>query len=275
MKNKSNHHIAILLFLLFFCLPLFALAEDGTPNEQSRTEATYPSEETPQTEKAPQEPVVAEGTDNAFAPNVQPAVPVPIAKTTDAVKMREGPGSEYAEIASIPAGVSVAYLGEAKSSKLSTWYYVQYKDDTGFIYSKYADLSIGVPTDSGAASADSFADEEYVVEHPDVKHSDTKKDSASKSSRSTKYSTYMVSGSYARIKNGTVNMRTKPGTAFGIITSIPVGTTVTFNGLGATNRDGSKWYQVQYEGKTGWISQKYATIIDSKDDSEISAYAAD
>ena len=243
----------------------------GVLDDSAETEVPGPTPIPSEAElKAQQATLVAEGTDEDLTtaePNVQPAVPVPIAITNDSVKMREGPGSEYAEVASIPAGVSVAYLGEAKSSKLSTWYQVQYKGDVGFIYSKYADLSIGVPTDSGAASADSFADEEIMVEDPfeaALSGSESAAESAPKSSGSTKYSTYKISGSYARIKNGTVNMRTKPGTAFSVITSIPVGTTVTFKGLGAKNNDGSKWYQVQYKGRTGWISQNYATITNSK-----------
>ena len=172
--------------------------------------------------------------------------------TSDGVKLRSGPGSSYSQVGSVPAGASLTCIGEATAANGSKWYQVNYNGQTGYVYSGYAKVTGTVPQ---TAQADAF-----VESAPAAATS-----ASAPASTSTKYSTYNVSGKYALIKNGSVNLRKGPGTAFGVITSIPKGAYATFLNLGATNNDGSHWYKVKYNGSTGWVSKSYATITNSKD----------
>ena len=162
--------------------------------------------------------------------------------TTESVKLRSGGGSNFSQVGTVPAGTSMTCLGSTTSSTGTTWYEVEYNGVTGYIYAGYAELS-------GDSASEEF----------------TEISGGSTSSGSTSYTTGTASGKYAHIKKSAVNLRKGPGTAYAIITSIPVGAYATFNGKTATNKDGTHWYNVTYNGHTGWISRGYATLTNSKD----------
>ena len=84
----------------------------------------------------------------------------------------------------------------------------------------------------------------------------------SSSGSSTTYSTYSVSISSLKI-TGAVNLRSKPLTSSTIYTSIPAGKIVSCTGKAAKTSGGSVWYQVKYNGTTGWIYSGYAVKYSS------------
>lgn len=57
---------------------------------------------------------------------------------------------------------------------------------------------------------------------------------------------------------GNVYVRKGPGLDYGIITSLPSGTIVSY--LGSTKKDdrGVAWYKINCNGSVGWVSSKYA-----------------
>ena len=81
--------------------------------------------------------------------------------------------------------------------------------------------------------------------------------SSGSSTSKTTYSTYSTSIKSLRITDS-VNLRAKPLTSSTIYTSIPAGTIVSCTGTAAKTSGGSVWYQVKYNGTTGWIYSAYA-----------------
>ena len=53
-----------------------------------------------------------------------------------------------------------------------------------------------------------------------------------------------------------LNMRSGSSTAYGILATIPKGTTVPVVG-----RASNGWYQVTYNGKTGYVSNSYVSVV--------------
>lgn len=89
---------------------------------------------------------------------------------------------------------------------------------------------------------------------------------SSGSSSSTTYSTYSTSITSLRITDS-VNLRSKPLTSSTIYTSIPAGKIVSCTGTAAKTSGGSVWYQVKYNGTTGWIYSGYAEKYSSSSSS--------
>ena len=81
--------------------------------------------------------------------------------------------------------------------------------------------------------------------------------SSGSSANSVTYSTYSTSVKSLRI-TGAVNLRSKPLTSSTVYTSIPAGKIVSCTGTAAKTSGGSVWYQVKYNGTTGWIYSGYA-----------------
>lgn len=57
---------------------------------------------------------------------------------------------------------------------------------------------------------------------------------------------------------GNVNMRKGPGLGYSSIRSLSAGKKLSFDKTSTDDR-GVKWYRIEYKGRTGWISSKYAT----------------
>ena len=89
--------------------------------------------------------------------------------------------------------------------------------------------------------------------------------SSGSSANSVTYSTYSTSVKSLRI-TGAVNLRSKPLTSSTVYTSIPAGKIVSCTGTAAKTSGGSVWYQVKYNGTTGWIYSAYAEKYSSSSD---------
>ena len=85
---------------------------------------------------------------------------------------------------------------------------------------------------------------------------------SSSTTSKTTYSTYSTSVKSLRITSA-VNLRSKPLTSSTIYTSIPAGKIVSCTGTAAKTSGGSVWYQVKYNGTTGWIYSGYAVKYSS------------
>lgn len=138
--------------------------------------------------------------------------------TTASVNLRKGAGLAYEVIRTIPEGASLSYDKTAKDDRGVTWYRVTYKKRTGWVSSQYAKQGGGSSGSSGGSS----------------------------------------SSSGNKIKTtGNVNLRTGAGLDYNDIRAIPKGTTLTYDETRKDDR-GVVWYHVSYDGKSGWVSSKYA-----------------
>ncbi|MGN0185909.1 MAG: SH3 domain-containing protein [Aristaeellaceae bacterium] len=159
-------------------------------------------------------------------------------RITSAVNLRAKPLTSSTIYTSIPAGKIVSCTGTAaKTSGGSVWYQVKYNGTTGWIYSAYAE-----------------------------KYSSSSDDSSSQSG-STVVSTYDIDGKYVKVVGGSVNIRSKAGTSYKVVGSMPSGAYGTCLGTAAKDTRGVVWYKVNYNGVTGWVSSRYSKITNSKDSS--------
>lgn len=159
-------------------------------------------------------------------------------RITSAVNLRSKPLTSSTIYTSIPAGKIVSCTGTAaKTSGGSVWYQVKYNGTTGWIYSAYAE-----------------------------KYSSSSDDSDSQSG-STVVKTYDIDGKYVKVVGGSVNIRSKAGTSYKVVGSMPSGAYGTCLGTAAKDTRGVVWYKVKYNGVTGWVSSRYSKITNSKDSS--------
>ena len=159
-------------------------------------------------------------------------------RITDSVNLRSKPLTSSTIYTSIPAGTIVSCTGTAaKTSGGSVWYQVKYNGTTGWIYSAYA--------------------EKYS--------SSSSSGSSGSQSNSTVVNTYEIDGKYVKVVGGSVNIRSKAGTSYGVVGSMPSGAYGTCLGLAAKDTRGVVWYKVKYDGVTGWVSSRYSKITNSKD----------
>lgn len=159
-------------------------------------------------------------------------------RITSAVNLRAKPLTSSTIYTSIPAGKIVSCTGTAaKTSGGSVWYQVKYNGTTGWIYSAYAE-----------------------------KYSSSSDDSDSQSG-STVVKTYDIDGKYVKVVGGSVNIRSKAGTSYKVVGSMPSGAYGSCLGTAAKDTRGVVWYKVKYNGVTGWVSSRYSKITNSKDSS--------
>ena len=57
-----------------------------------------------------------------------------------------------------------------------------------------------------------------------------------------------------------VNLRSGPGTGYDDIGTLAKGETATYLGSYSTDERGVVWYQVRFEGQTGWVSSRYTAL---------------
>ena len=146
--------------------------------------------------------------------------------------VRTGPGLDYGSLGSVNAGSTLDYLGSTQyDGRGVAWYYVSFSGGAGWVYSRYASLTnySGSATYGGGASGGSYSDN----------------------------TGYYGGSVYA---SGDVNVRTGPGLGYGSIGTLYAGRSASY--LGSTSYDdrGVAWYQISFNGRTGWVSSAYASL---------------
>lgn len=139
--------------------------------------------------------------------------------TTANLNMRSGPATGYKSIRIIPNGSKVTVL-ESQGG----WYKISFAGSSGWssgMYLKAVQVSAPAPAPAPAPAAPV-----------------------------TEATTYVRT-------NANLNLRKGIGTSYGILATIPMGTTLKV--LGASGG----WYQVSYNGMTGWASGSYMTKVSS------------
>lgn len=217
--------------------------------------------------------------------------------TTGNVNMRKGPGLDYSSIRTIGAGTRLEYDKTEKDDRGVRWYRISYKKRTGWVSSMYASEKQPSSSGS-SSSASSTEDKVYttasvnlrkgagldysvirtVPEGVTLSYDKTASDDRGVTWYRVTYKkrTGWVSSAYAKkgssgssasssssssgnqVKTtGNVRLRTGAGLDYRDLCTVPKGTTLRFDETKKDDR-GVAWYHVSYDGKTGWVSSKYA-----------------
>ena len=164
---------------------------------------------------------------STYLKTVTVAVPAPVTTapiagtdtrvTTGNLNMRSGAGSTYGILLTIPQGTTVTV-----QSLSGTWAKVSYGGKTGYVSSIYLKtVTVAAPVTPAPAPV----------------------------------TTAPIAGTDTRVTTGNLNMRSGAGSTYGILLTIPQGTTVTVQSLSGT------WAKVSYGGKTGYVSTVYLKTV--------------
>ena len=144
-------------------------------------------------------------------------------KTTDNLNMRWGPSTSNGIITKIPKGTTIKVISTSNG-----WDKVYYSGEIGFCSNSY--LVATSPTSPASG------------------------DSNSSSSITTMNKEGQVTGVAS---NDTLNMRSEANSTSSILAKLPNGTKVQVIGQDTK----TSWYKINYNGKTGYVSNKYIKIV--------------
>lgn len=144
-------------------------------------------------------------------------------EATARVNVRSGPGTKYTDLYTLVRGEKVEYTGEyAYDSHGGKWYkIVYYSYGTGWVSAQYSRVS-GSGSSSGSGSTS-------------------------------------TSGSYVKA-TGNVNIRKTPSLLGVDLGTMKSGQRASYLGKSSTDDRGVKWYYVNYNGTTGWVSSRYSKL---------------
>ena len=139
--------------------------------------------------------------------------------TTDNLNFRKSASTSSSILATIPKNTSVEILDKS----ISGWYKVKYKNQTGYISSKYVTLN------------------------------NNNSNNNSNSNSNSNNSTPTTSDKGTTTDN--LNFRKSASTSSSILATIPKNTSIEI-----LDKSISGWYKVKYKNQTGYISSKYVTL---------------
>src|SRR5439155_22105051 len=149
----------------------------------------------------------------------------------DTIRVREGAGTQYKQVAEAHEGQTVAVLaGPSKDAKGNLWYKVDAPNGSGWVL---ADFLAGKGTQTSSAKAPQAA----APASPKL-------------------------AGYARVANtdgDALRVRGNPSTKGSVVANLDAGTSVAIKQGPVTDSDKIAWYQVTSGGVTGWVMGQYLT----------------
>ena len=144
------------------------------------------------------------------------------------VTIRSSANKSSASLGYIPEGKTGTYQGKTSTdSRGVKWYKVSYNGVTGWVSSRYAQLT----------------------------------NTASSSSSGSSSSGSSSSGSKVQASGGSVTIRAKANKTSDKLGYMAEGKTATYLGKSSTDSRGVKWYYISYNGVTGWVSSMYSKLV--------------
>ncbi len=137
------------------------------------------------------------------------------------VRVRSGPSTSDSILATVDSGETMSVTGVS-----GEWYQVSYNGSTGYVNSAYMTLSYGSSASSASTSSSTTEEAPLAV---------------------ATTGTGTINGTYVRMRSG-------PSTSYSILGTYNSGTTMTVTG---TSGD---WYEVSYNGTTGYVYSLYLTL---------------
>lgn len=155
---------------------------------------------------------------------------------TGHTNVRSGPGLGYSSIGQVNSGSTLSYLGDSSvDSRGVTWYKVSFSGSSGWVSSKYSNLTnnggnaIYAAGGSGNAYAGSYSSSFGV----------------------SSGSVYASANAY---------VRSGPGLNYTQLTGMEAGDYATYLGNTSYDSRGVAWYNVSFNGYTGWVSSAYTSL---------------
>jgi len=217
--------------------------------------------------------------------------------TASSLNVRSGAGTGYSRIGSLGKGKTFTVTGTATDSSGVTWYKLNYNSRTGYVSSKY--VNIKQPTVTSVSNmngtVNTAKDPLIVRSGPSKSYGSIGTLAKGKTFAITGKSqdssgtwwyrlnfggkTGYVSSAYVKTTStsssvttvtdttGTVatqkdplTIRSGPGTGYSSLGTLAKGKTFTVTGK-AQDSSGTWWYTLSFNGKTGYASSKYVTVV--------------
>lgn len=164
-------------------------------------------------------------------------------QATAPVNVRTGPGMDYYDMGQLQTGEELTYMGfSAIDDQGITWYQVQYYSyGVGWVSSMYSQIvyeAVGASSMSGSSSSSSAPNSGYSAP---------------------------VYGSYVQATGGQSNLRSGPGLGYEDIGTMHLGDIATYLDDWSEDERGVIWYYVSFNGKIGWVSSRYTTLVPYSD----------
>ncbi|MCD8008448.1 MAG: SH3 domain-containing protein, partial [Clostridiales bacterium] len=140
--------------------------------------------------------------------------------SANSVRVRSGPSTSDTILATVNSGETMSVTGVS-----GEWYRVSYNGSVGYVHSAYMTISYGSSSTSASTSTSTTEEAPLAV---------------------AATGTGTINGNYVRMRSG-------PSTSYSILGTYNSGTTMTVTG---TSGD---WYQVSYNGTTGYVYSIYLT----------------
>ena len=149
-----------------------------------------------------------------------------VATKKDPLTVRSGPGSSYSKIGTVAKGKTFNVTGKSTDKSGVVWYRLTYNGKTGYVSSLYVKTT---STSSGSSGGSS--------------------------------STTPVTNTKGTVntKSDPLTVRSGAGTKYSKLGTLAKGKTFDINGQ-AKDSAGTVWYQMVYNGKTGYVSSQYVKI---------------
>ena len=215
---------------------------------------------------------------------------------TGDVNLRTGPGLEYDIVLSVKKGAKMSYNNYSEvDGRGVTWYYVYCNGRNGYVSELYTSFSQGGSHSNGYKGGTVYADDgdTHVRSGPGPDYADlgTLKQGNSLTYLGTttyddrgvawyavsyqgktgwvssRYTTlygvpdyYDDDADYVCADGGDSNVRSGPGLGYGSLGVLKEGHSAPFEGQISYDDRGVAWYSVEYEGYTGWVSSRYASL---------------
>lgn len=161
--------------------------------------------------------------------------------TGNHVNVRSGAGTNNGVITSVKKNDKLTYIGE-KVVNGTRWYNVQVNGKSGWIIGTYAKLVKAVNTTTTTTA----------------KAASTTKSATTTTTKKTTTTT-TAPKYYVLVTGNHINVRSGAGTNYGVIASVKKNDKLTY--IGEKTVNGTKWYNVQVNGKTGWIIGTYSRLV--------------
>jgi len=158
-----------------------------------------------------------------------------IVNVSSAVNVRSGPGTTYSRLGTAAKNSTYAATKQnVKGTDGANWYELTYNGKTGYV--RYNYISIIAPTTTTPTTTTPTTPTNGVA---------------------------LASGSVAKIVNVStaVNVRSGPGTTYSRLGTAAKNSTYTAIKQNVKGTDGANWYELTYNGKTGYVRYNYISIV--------------
>jgi uncharacterized protein YgiM (DUF1202 family) len=155
--------------------------------------------------------------------------------TSGTLNVRSGPGTNYGVIGSLKKGAAVTITGSTGS-----WFIISFGGKTGYVSTQFIKVTTTAPTPSNPATPPNT---QPPAQTPPANTPPPQTPAPPSSQTGT-----------VNITSGTLNIRSGPGTNYGVIGSLKKGATVTITGSTGS------WFIISFGGKTGYVSYSYIRL---------------